>query len=329
MKRAMIICVCVYILGAVVEYCQGEGSGFGGFSEKLGNLSFEAEYKISATEEESVQEQGGGLSFCQQELYLLCPLKQNEEFESALTFGFEVMDIATRGRLIQAGVGLPDHLWEMGLGGLMRGRLDNEWIWGLRVSAGSASDRPFDSLSETNLNATGSLQVPAGDDDQHLLFLNFATNREFLRYIPIPGYAYQWNIDRKKQVLLGIPFCWGRWRATDKLTLQGSYFIPRTVHAKISYELWEGVDIYSGFDWQNQRWLRAGREDDDDRIFYYEKKVGAGLGWKIVDNCKIDFQGGYGFDRFFFEGEEYDDRGDNCISFSDGLFMGTQVSFRF
>ena len=327
MKRALIIFVCAYFVGA--DYCPGEGMGFGGFSKKLGKLEIAAEYKISTTAKEGVKKQDQNLSLYQQGLNVLYPLRQNENFESALTFQFEVMDIATRGRLIQAGVGLPDHLWEMGLGGLMRGRLDNEWIWGVRVSGGSASDKPFDGLSETNLNATGSMQIPAGDDDQHLLFLNFATNREFLPYIPIPGYAYQWNIDRNRQALLGIPFCWGRWRAMDKLTLQGSYFIPRTVHAKISYELWEGVDLYSGFDWQNQRWFRAGREDDDDRIFYYEKKVGVGLQCEIVDNCKIDFQGGYGFDRFFFEGEEYDDRGDNRISFSDGFFLGTQVNFRF
>ena len=115
----------------------------------------------------------------------------------------------------------------------------------------------------------------------------------------------------------------------DKLTVSSAYLLPRTVHAKISYELVEGLSLYGGFDWQNQRWFRADRADDDDRLFYYEKKAAVGLRWEPVKNWTVDLQGGYGFDRFFFEGEEYDDRGDNRISLSDGFFIGVQTGMRF
>lgn len=63
----------------------------------------------------------------------------------------------------------------------------------------------------------------------------------------------------------------------------------------------DGLALYGGFDWQNQRWFRAGRTDDDDRLFYYEKKVGVGLQWEIINNCSLDVQSGYGFDRFFLK----------------------------
>ncbi len=128
---------------------------------------------------------------------------------------------------------------------------------------------------------------------------------------------------------MGLPFSWGQWKVTEKLTVLSAYLIPRTVHAKISYELVDGLALYGGFDWQNQRWFRADRADNDDRLFYYEKKAALGLRWELIKNWTIDLQGGYGFDRFFFEGEEYDDRGDNRISLSDGFFIGVQTGMRF
>ena len=116
---------------------------------------------------------------------------------------------------------------------------------------------------------------------------------------------------------------------TEKLALQPSYLMLRTVHAKISYEPADGWTVYSRFDWQNQRWSRAGRADHDDRLYYYEKKAAVGLQWDFLDNCALDLHGGFGFDRFLFEGEDYGDRRTNRISISDGVFLGAMIRWRF
>ena len=44
------------------------------------------------------------------------------------------------------------------------------------------------------------------------------------------------------------------------------------------------------------------------------RQVGeGGLRWRITDEVSLEAYAGYGFDRFFFEGDDYDDRGDHHI----------------
>ena len=316
------------ILALVAAVCGEEGFS-GAFNPQLGKLQSQVQFESSISLDESVHGQKTDLGMARYGLQMLLPLRQNESFESAVFSNIQDMEISTRARLEDAVAEFPDHLWDIGLGGRLRRKLDNDWIAGVSLAISSPSDKPFDSLEETGINATGTLQIPAGNGNHHQLLLNYASNREFLRHIPIPGYAYQWSNRRDAQLLLGFPFSWGLWKLTDKVTLNAAYFMPRTVHAQVSYEMRDGLEFYGGFDWQNQRWFRNDRADDDDRIFYYEKKTVAGLRWKFVKNWIIDLHGGYGFDRFFFEGEDYNDRQDNRISLSDGLFIGAQTVIRF
>jgi len=46
---------------------------------------------------------------------------------------------------------------------------------------------------------------------------------------------------------------------------------------------------------------------------------------KPMGNVFIDLGGGYAFDRFWFEDDDYDDRGDTRIDIDDGLFVMLQV----
>lgn len=330
MKRKLFGCIVTGCLLVSINFGQAQSNMGRQLSPFIGQLSPDIEFGASGISQESVSGQNTDLSYVQYGYDLFVPLRQNEQFESAFTSGVQVMDLATRAGLMDAGVALPDHLWDIDFGGHIRKRLDNGMIAGGLFSVGSASDKPFDSFKETNINATGVLQIPTGEHyNQHILFLNYASNREFLSHVPLPGYAYMLNAAEKKYILFGLPFSGFQWALTEQLTAEASYFIPRTVHAKLSYALTDGLTLYSGFDWQSQRWFRAGRDDDDERISFYEKRAGVGLAWAMVKNCTLDLQGGYGFDRFFFEGEDYDDRGKSRISLSDGAFLGAKIRFKF
>ena len=74
---------------------------------------------------------------------------------------------------------------------------------------------------------------------------------------------------------------------------------------------------------------RHGRRKESNRLWYFEKRLVAGVRWQVRDRCHLDFSGGYAFDRFFFEGERYEDRSFNRLDVSGGVFLGVQIVWRF
>ena len=180
MKHYLIVYLAAVYLLVVVASAHGDEGLAGAFNPQLGRLQPQVQYESSIICDESVQGQKTDLGFTQYDLKMELPLGQDESFESALFSGIQAMDISTRARMADAGVPLPDHLWDVGLGGRLRWRLENDWIAGVSLSFSSPSDKPFDSLAETSFNATGTFQIPAGNGNHHMLFLHYATNREFL-----------------------------------------------------------------------------------------------------------------------------------------------------
>lgn len=299
------------------------------FNPRLGQQKLQGSYQVEHFFARDVQRQKSDLGWTQQEMDMLVPLKQDETSEWALIGGLHVIDIASNALLPDTQEKLPDHLWDMNLGGLYRRRLQNYWIAGARLTIGSASDKPFDSSEELVVNALGTLQIPHGKRNAWLLMLQYSNNREFLQDVPIPGVAYLWQPQQTLRTVVGIPFAMVHWEPATRWSVDASYFIPRTIKANIQYEFIENFHLYTGFAWQNQRFLRTDRRDDDDRLFFYDKRVLAGLQWQITEQLSLDLQAGFAFDRFLFEGEDYGDRGDNRIEIQDGCFFGIQNLIQF
>src|SRR6266511_3479123 len=85
---------------------------------------------------------------------------------------------------------------------------------------------------------------------------------------------------------------------------------------------------YAGFDWDHDKYYRADRDDKDDKIFYYEKRLTAGVRFDLR-HVGFEVYGGWAFDRFYFEGDRYGNRHDNRIDVDDGPFIVGKVSVRF
>ena len=49
----------------------------------------------------------------------------------------------------------------------------------------------------------------------------------------------------------------------------------------------------------------------------------------FLKHLSLELSGGWAFDRFYFEGEDYDDRDDNRIDVESGPFGKAMVSVRF
>jgi len=294
-----------------------------------GRIQTSVDYNLEGFSDRGVKHQNTDLAFIKHELNLTVPVRQNEQSSFTLFSGLGLMDIQSNAMLTDAAVKLPDKLWYINLGGSYRRRLEDDKAAGLMVSVGSPSDKPFDQADMIAVNVTGTLKLPATGNDAWLLFLNYATNREFLPDIPIPGFAYFWNPSSKFKALAGIPFANAEYEISDDLSVKASYLIPRAIHAEVNYQLTDPVSLYSGFHWQNQRFYRADRDDNDERLFYYEKKLVGGVRLELNENISFELFSGYAFDRFFFEGEKYNDRGQNRITFGDGFFAGIQSVIRF
>jgi len=328
-RRLVEVSFCLAVLAASVP-AGAQGVGRTWLSQRVGELKTEVDYGVTGSCNRDVKDQDAELALIRHSFHVFAPLWQNEREEVAARISVDAWDVDTEARLTRPNVELPEHLWDLQFGGMWRRKLDNGWIVGAGVEVGSPSDKPFDSCEETSVNAMGSLRMPAGERDAWLFFVQYSNNRSFLPHVPIPGVAYQWVPDPKRfRAVVGVPFSQLYAEPIDRLYVQLRYLLVRQVHAEIGYRVLDTLNIYAAFDWDNNRFFRAGRRENDDRIFYYEKRLTTGVRWEVCEGLTADIFGGYAFDRFFFEGEKYDDRDQSRIDVADGAFIGIKASYRF
>jgi hypothetical protein len=179
------------------------------------------------------------------------------------------------------------------------------------------------------VSASAFVRVPQGEHNAWLFSLNYSSNSEVLNGIPIPGVAYFYAPSDWFQATVGIPFASATIRPTDDLTLQISYALLTTVHARAIYRVLPPVRVYAGFDTMVESYYRVGRLDDRDRFFYYDKRVAGGLQWFLSRQTSLDLSAGYSFDRFYFEGRRFTARDFNRIDVGAGPFAGLRVDVHF
>jgi hypothetical protein len=219
----------------------------------------------------------------------------------------------------------PDELWNINFGANYRHLFDNGWVGGVGVSVGSASDKPFHGIDEMTLGVHTFLRIPSGEHNAWLFSLAYSPTSEL--HIPIPGVAYIWQPSEQFRMNIGLPFqLW--YRPIDDLTLDFSYMLLRTVHAKATYRLLPDVFVHGGFDWSNESFFLADREDRNDRFFSYDKRLSGGVLFRLTPKASLDLSGGYVFDRFYFEGQNYSDRNRDRIDVGNGPFVSGQFLLR-
>ncbi len=324
MNRTPIYAIVILHVAAALAVAQSNFRDW--FDPNIGSMSLRADYNVRGSFNEDVSEQRRKMQITRHDFNLSLPIAQSEDDEWTLNARLRSLILDTDAILPDTFESLPGEWWDVRVGATYRRRLDNDWIAGANITLGSASDQLFSSPDEVVVNASFFLRMPAENDDAWVLLLNYANGRQFADHIPLPGFAYLFDRGPNLRGSIGLPFSNIYFKPTDNLTLEASYLIPRIVHAQVGVDIADGLQFYTAFDWTNDRYFRAARDDDDDRLFYFEKRAVAGFKWNISDNIALDIAGGYAFDRFFFEGENYDDRGDNRISISDGPVLMFQVA---
>jgi hypothetical protein len=296
---------------------------------ELGKILVRSDYRITWYPDQPVSGQPTELGLFQQDFSLAGPLYQSARDEWYASLRIRNQQYDTGAILPDTREGFPDELWNIRLGTGYRHRFESGWIGALEVTVGSPSDRPFAGVDEMDINATAFLRVPARGEDAWLFFLNYGSNREFLPHVPLPGFGYQWEPADQLSAIVTTGVLSLTYKPIETLTLSATYLAVRTVDVRLTYRLFRPVRLWIGFDWTNDRFLRAERADPDDRLFYYEKRVRAGAIIGLARWLYTDVTVGYSFDRFYFEGESYSDRDQNRIDVDSGPFVQLRVGARF
>ena len=295
---------------------------------QLGEQKPWTSYSVEALCNADVADQDADFSAIRHALGFSVPVVQQDDTDMSITGFAGGWDLATDAVLPEAGDDLPEALYDVQLGGQVRRRLATDWIGGLFVSVGSASDKLFDTSDEYVFNAVAVLRSPEDRRDGWILSVALSNQTSFLPYVPLPGVAYY--IQREKlNAVLGLPASMLHWEPVEDWAIDLSYMLFQKAFAELSWRPIERLVLFGQFRWDNDSWFRAGRADDDDRLFFYEKRAAAGLRYYHTRRLVFELSGGWAFDRFFFEGEDYDDRDQNRIDLSDGPFAAGSVRVRF
>ncbi len=221
----------------------------------------------------------------------------------------------------------PRDLYDVGFGVMYSHVFDNGWSAGVRVGLESPSDQPFSTWNETGVSFNGFLRIPARNDrDAWLLSLNYSPNGELS--FPLPGVAYFWQPSDDLHMTIGLPLS-VMYRPIPDLKLECTYVPVRNVHARATYLLCDPLEVYAAFDWNSERYLLADRLADRDNFYEYDKRVSLGLQGHITKHLVVGGAAGYVFDRFFFEGQNYNDRNLGQIDIGNGAFGEFRVQYRF
>lgn len=287
------------------------------------------QYELDWTPKQDVKDQNAQLENFQHQAFVLMPIWQDDNDEVTFLALFEADDLKGKAALPGTGMDLPSLLMDFRFGPSYRHRFGNGHATGGNILFGSASDELFASGDDLELVFNWFYKLQTRNKNSWVFFLNWSNNREFLNRIPLPGFGYY--IDNNKWVrgLVGIPMVGLQFFPDRIVNLEGFYFPARNVGAQMNVDPKRWLRAFTFFQWFNERYFRNARLDNKDRLFYYEKRAGAGLRFRTRFGMEVTASGGYAWDRFFFEGRDYDDRFDSRISIDPGPFMNVQIGFLF
>ncbi len=317
------------VLSALVASSNGQESVRRLTRPTLGVLEATSSFESAFYFDQDVGGQSSHMRIAEHRFAASVPIAQDEREELSLSASFDALDFDTEAILPDTWGAFPDRLWDVRVGGTYRRALKNGWLAGGHVSVGSPSDRPFAGADEVLVTATGLTRIPHGEHGAWLFMLHYANARDWLPHVPLPGVAYEYRANDELLATLGVPFSSIRYSPIPALTFEGFYVLPRRVSTKVTYAVDERLKLYAGFDWTSRSYFRHDRDDDDDRLTHYQKRIEAGARMDITDKLRLDVAGGFAFDRFWFEGEDYGDRGDNRLDIGDGPFVSASVRVSF
>jgi hypothetical protein len=310
--------------GANVTGPFGFGGPGGAFNPQLLSIP-RASLATTWFPSERVSNQPTNLGFLREDLFVSVPVYSDGCDTWALSFRGRNETFSTQAILPLSERRFPEDLWALNFAATYAHRFDSEVIVGGTLSVGSASDKPFHSIDEMTLGVSAFAWIPSGERNAWLFSVAYSPTAEI--NFPIPMVAYIYNPSDYLRINIGLPFQI-MYRPTEDLRLDFSYMLLRNVHAQATYRLCRPVSVFAAFDWENESYFLADRQNVNDRLFYYDKRLSAGLIFNVTRCFSVTLSGGYTFDRFYFEGAQYSDKNTNQVNVGDGPYLSLQGRLR-
>ena len=260
------------------------------------------------------------------------PLFSDERRTWSMGIDYSTIDVSTSARMpFEPLERFPSTFTDVGLSTSFTSRLDNDWTVGVSTRVGSASDKPFRTLDEYNVDVNAFVSIPHKKRNAWVVMANYANRRNNggLNHVPLIGGGYRMALEGENWLLLGAPFMAAHYKPADWLTLDLQYMLIRNVNARATWHVLDEVDLFAGFAWDSDAFWRSERADRDEAFMFYRKKLSGGVDWRLADNVTFGVEAGYSFGRFVYEGHDYDDHDNNRLSLDPGAFGGVSVVVEF
>lgn len=272
---------------------------------------------------------GDSIGFVRQSLQVGYPVWRRDGDAVFLSANLKRTDFFTNAILPDSGNPFPDELSNISLGLGHLHEYANGWSSMVNVGVGSASDHPFHSIDEVNVNLLGVLMVPAANQRDRWLFSVMYSPQGAINF-PIPGIAYTWSPSDTFTMNIGLPFSIN-WKPKDRWVINVTYFPLTNVNARATFQWRERIAFYGGYEWFNEGYFLVDRVNQKDRFFGFEQRLVTGVQWQFMTRLRLDLQGGFAFDRYYGEGDNglvVSDLRDR-VNLTPGAFLGANLSLQF
>lgn len=212
-------------------------------------------------------------------------------------YGFSAAAEAAHNRVWTAGY-FPPEVYDTSAGLRAAGRK-----WSFAAGARSNSDRPYNSLSETDLTLDASTPLSRRGPHSFLFGLNYSSRRSFLKGIPFPYVSYSYV---SETLTVFFPFSL-KWKASAGGELTASYAPPKYFTLGYSQKVSGALTLGVAGGMQLNQYLLAGRPDKDQALFLEQTHAGLRTTLVPARGYEVSLWTAHVFRGRYYTGEQYDD----------------------
>jgi len=160
--------------------------------------------------------------------------------------------------------------------------------------------------------------------------LSVSNHRAVLPGLPLPGFAARLTLGDGHGLIVGVPFSkvWISPSESTRLQAEADFF-NYSYRGRASYFLFSGLEFYGEASETVEVFMRHGRVEHDDHIYYGGKEWVAGMGIRFFDTFMIDGVFGVGYKRYIAEAMSYKDRLLNARYFDNGTLARVRLRLVF